>query len=225
MSYLYILHKSGAEIKEEITVKQITLEQVRKGERFVLDGVAFVKLDEDRESSFVVSEDVVLKGIAFDTQEREDRNNYMCSGIQEGLDEWASEHEEIYEAALERPIDLLSMDGMTDYGKPEVSVRMLTVDEYRKYRALIPLTDEAYWLATPWTTLRSPHSDSDFAYYVYTSGALNYSNVYNPYFAARPAFYLQSSISVSVDGDEKCSLETYDMTELLQEIARRVGEK
>ena len=206
-------------------MKQITLEQVRKGERFVLDGVAFVKLDEDRESSFVVSEDVVLKGIAFDTQEREDRNNYMCSGIQEGLDEWASEHEEIYEAALERPIDLLSMDGMTDYGKPEVSVRMLTVDEYRKYRALIPLTDEAYWLATPWTTLRSPDSGTNHAYYVNASGALNGNNVSNPSFAARPAFYLQSSISVSVDGDEKCSLETYDMTELLQEIARRVGEK
>ena len=54
MSDPYILHKSGAEIKEEITVKQITLEQVRKGERFVLDGVAFVKLDEDREKLLLV---------------------------------------------------------------------------------------------------------------------------------------------------------------------------
>ena len=206
-------------------MKQITLEQVRKGERFVLDGVAFVKLDEDRESSFVVSEDVVLKGIAFDTQEREDRNNYMCSGIQEGLDEWASEHEEIYEAALERPIDLLSMDGMTDYGKPEVSVRMLTVDEYRKYRALIPLTDEVYWLATAYSTPSSPYSDKDSAYCVSASGALDRNYVSSPVFAARPAFYLKSSIFVSVDDDEKGCLETYDMTELLQEIARRVGEK
>ena len=179
-------------------MKQITLEQVRKGERFVLDGVAFVKLDEDRESSFVVSEDVVLKGIAFDTQEREDRNNYMYSGIQEGLDEWASEHEEIYEAALERPIDLLSMDGMTDYGKPEVSVRMLTVDEYRKYRALIPLTDEVYWLATAYSTPSSPYSGASGAYCVDTSGALNYRHVHGPGVAARPAFYLKSSIFVSV---------------------------
>lgn len=206
-------------------MKQITLEQVRKGERFVLNGVAFIKLDEDREASFVVSEDVVLKGIAFDTQEREDRNNYMCSGIQEGLDEWASEHEEIYEAALERPIDLLSMDGMTDYGKPEVSVRMLTVDEYRKYRALIPLTDEVYWLATAYSTPSSPYSDTNHAFYVAPSGALYSGGVSNPYFAARPAFYLKSSIFVSVDDDEKGGLETYDMTELLQEIARRVGEK
>ena len=206
-------------------MKQITLEQVRKGERFVLNGVAFIKLDEDREASFVVSEDVVLKGIAFDTQEREDRNNYMCSGIQEGLDEWASEHEEIYEAALERPIDLLSMDGMTDYGKPEVSVRMLTVDEYRKYRALIPLTDEVYWLATAYSTPSSPYAGSNYAYFVNTSGALYYYYVLYPYFAARPAFYLKSSIFVSVDDDEKGGLETYDMTELLQEIARRVGEK
>lgn len=206
-------------------MKQITLEQVRKGERFVLNGVAFIKLDEDREASFVVSEDVVLKGIAFDTQEREDRNNYMCSGIQEGLDEWASEHEEIYEAALERPIDLLSMDGMTDYGKPEVSVRMLTVDEYRKYRALIPLTDEVYWLATAYSTPSSPSSGSSYAYYVNSSGALDNRSVAYPSFAARPAFYLKSSIFVSVDDDEKGGLETYDMTELLQEIARRVGEK
>lgn len=206
-------------------MKQITLEQVRKGERFVLNGVAFIKLDEDREASFVVSEDVVLKGIAFDTQEREDRNNYMCSGIQEGLDEWASEHEEIYEAALERPIDLLSMDGMTDYGKPEVSVRMLTVDEYRKYRALIPLTDEVYWLATAYSTPSSPYSVTNSAYCVNASGALSSNYVHNPYFAARPAFYLKSSIFVSVDDDEKGGLETYDMTELLQEIARRVGEK
>lgn len=206
-------------------MKQITLEQVRKGERFVLDGVAFVKLDEDREASFVVTEDVALKGIAFDTQEREDRNNYMDSEIHEALDEWAYKHEKIYKVALARPIDLLSMDGMADYGMPKLMVRMLTADEYRKYRALIPLTDEAYWLATPWTTLRSPNSDAGHAYCVDTSGALNYNGVRNPYFAARPAFYLKSSISVSVDDDEKSGLDTYDMKELLQEIARRVDEK
>jgi len=196
MSYPYILHKSGAEIKEEITVKQITLEQVRKGERFVLNGVAFIKLDEDREASFVVSEDVVLKGIAFDTQEREDRNNYMYSGIQEGLDEWASEHEEIYEAALERPIDLLSMDGMTDYGKPEVSVRMLTVDEYRKYRALIPLTDEVYWLATAYSTPSSPYSDAYYAYYVSTSGALNYSTACTTLTSRRAPLFILNLLSL-----------------------------
>lgn len=117
------------------------------------------------------------------------------------------------------------MDGMTDYGKPEVSVRMLTVDEYRKYRALIPLTDEVYWLATAYSTPSSPYSGANVSYCVYASGALNNSGVHNPYFAARPAFYLKSSIFVSVDDDEKGGLETYDMTELLQEIARRVGEK
>ena len=78
---------------------------------------------------------------------------------------------------------------------------MLTVDEYRKYRALIPLTDEAYWLATPWTTLRSPNSGTDRAYYVDTSGALNYYSVNYPIFAARPAFNLKSSIGVSSNKD------------------------
>lgn len=206
-------------------MKQIALGKVRKGERFVLDGVAFIKLDEDRFASFVVAEDVVLKNVPFDTQSRDDRNNYIGSGVHESLDRWASEHEQLYEAALDCPLDLLSMDGMDDYGQPEVSVRMLTVDEYRKYRALIPLTKEAYWLATAWTTLRSPNSGADYAYYVYTSGALGDSYVSNPLFAARPAFYLESSISVSVEDNEKGGLNAYDMKELLQEIARRVEEK
>lgn len=206
-------------------MKQIALGKVRKGERFVLDDVAFIKLDEDREASFVVAENVALKELPFDTQGRNDRNNYIGSEVQEALDEWASGHEQIYDAAQERPIDLLSMDGMTDYGQPAVSVRMLTVDEYRKYRALIPLTEEAYWLATAWKTPSSPYSGTDSAYYVLTSGALSNSNVNYPYFAARPAFYLESSISVSVEDNEKGGLNAYDMKELLQEIARRVEEK
>lgn len=206
-------------------MKQISLGKIRKGERFVLDDVAFIKLDEDREASFVVAEDVAPKELPFDTQSRNDRNNYIGSEVQEALDEWASEHEQIYDAAQERPIDLLSMDGMTDYGQPAVSVRILTVDEYRKYRALIPLTEEAYWLATAWKTPSSPYSDTSIAYYVDTSGALNYSRVSNPVFAARPAFYLESSISVSVEDDDKGGLDAYDIKELLQEIARRVEEK
>ncbi|MDY4172969.1 MAG: DUF6273 domain-containing protein [Evtepia sp.] len=45
--------------------------------------------------------------------------------------------------------------------------------------------------------LRSPYSDSGTAYYVRAVGTLNGSNVYNPSFAARPAFNLLSSIVVS----------------------------
>ena len=48
--------------------------------------------------------------------------------------------------------DLLSLDGQTEYGVCEDKVSLLTVDEYRKYRSLIPNDDSWWWLITPWST-------------------------------------------------------------------------
>ena len=49
--------------------------------------------------------------------------------------------------------DLLSMDGQTEYGNCEDKVSLLTVDEYRKYRAHIPNTDDYWWwMITPDST-------------------------------------------------------------------------
>lgn len=48
--------------------------------------------------------------------------------------------------------DLLSLDGLEEYGESYDFVSLLTVDEYRKYRKHIPNTDEWWWLITPWST-------------------------------------------------------------------------
>ena len=48
--------------------------------------------------------------------------------------------------------NLLSLDGQTEYGTCDDKVSLLTVDEYRKYRKLIPNTDDWFWLISPWST-------------------------------------------------------------------------
>ncbi len=48
--------------------------------------------------------------------------------------------------------DLLSLDGQTEYGTCVDKVSLLTVDEYRKYRALLPNTGDWWWLITPDST-------------------------------------------------------------------------
>lgn len=49
--------------------------------------------------------------------------------------------------------NLLSLDGQAEYGECEDKISLLTVDEYRKYRSLIPNTDDYWWwLITPWST-------------------------------------------------------------------------
>lgn len=132
------------------------------------------------------------------------------------------QHSPIFKAIVERPIDLTSMDGMTTYGKPFTVARLLTIDEFRKYRRFIPLTSKPFWTATPWTTLRSPYSDTYHADCIGTDGTVGYNHVYNAYFAPRPALYLQSSILVSVETeDEEKVLADYTDTELMDELYRR----
>lgn len=205
--------------------KTIALSKVRRGEVFTLDGVRFVMLRDCGTAAFVVTEDVALRGVPFesDDAEREDHNNYSGSSLEKQAERWLrEEHPEIFRATEERPIDLTTMDGMTDYGTPLAVVRALTIDEYRRERAVLPLTSEPYWLATGWTTLRSPSSDASSAYYILTDGSVYRSYVSYPIFAARPALYLKSSILVSIEDGEKQGLEGYTELDLLAELQRRV---
>lgn len=127
-----------------------------------------------------------------------------------------------FDATLERPIDLTTMDGMTDYGTPLAVARLLTIDDYRKYRRFIPLASRPFWLATGWTTKSSPYSDDDYAYLINTDGAVDNYCVYYAFFAPRPALYLKSSILVSIETEEEQkSIRDYTDTELMDELYRR----
>lgn len=155
--------------------KTIELGKVRQGERFKLDGVEFVKLDCDEEATFALTADTLPECCAFedDDAEREDHNNFSGSLIQKHMERFFREqHSPIFKAIVERPIDLTSMDGMTTYGKPFTVARLLTIDEFRKYRRFIPLTSKPFWTATPWTTLRSPYSDANYACSISTDGSV-----------------------------------------------------
>mgnify|MGYP007067778236 CR=1 FL=1 len=48
--------------------------------------------------------------------------------------------------------NLLSVDGQKEYEKCKDKVSMLALDEYRKYRSLIPNEEYYWWLLTPWST-------------------------------------------------------------------------
>lgn len=185
-------------------MKDLALAQVRRGERFTLDGVEFVKLEDDLDATFAVAADTLPECCQFedDDAEREDHNNYAGSLLSKTVERWLRDkHPAIFSAVVERPIDLTTMDGMTDYGKPLAVVRALTIDEYRKHRSILPLTSKPYWLATGWTTNSSPYSNDDYAYSIVTGGTVDGGGVYYAGFAPRPAFNLKSSIVVSDSTD------------------------
>ena len=208
--------------------KTIILDRVPLGGTFTLDGVRFVKLEGDHEAAFSVAEGIPadLDCVQFedDDASREDHNNFSGSLVQKVIERWLRDkHKPIFDATVERPIDLTTMDGMTDYGCPLTVGRILTIDEYRRHRRFIPLTDKPYWLATGWTTASSPYSYTGNACCVLPDGTVYSGYVYDNYFAPRPALYLQSQILVSVDtGEEEKCLKDYTELELLGELQRRV---
>ena len=81
-------------------------------------------------------------------------NHWEKASLRKNLDELANEIEKeigIKLVPFER--NMLSLDGQTEYGACEDRVSLLTVDEYRKYRSMLPNTDDYWWwLLTPWST-------------------------------------------------------------------------
>lgn len=88
--------------------------------------------------------------------------------------------------------NLLSLDGQTEYGTCEDKVSLISLDEYRKYRALIPNTGEyTWWTLTPDST--KCNNDSRFIRVVCSSGDFYYGSYYGSY-GVRPFCIFSSSI-------------------------------
>ena len=126
-------------------------------------------------------------------------------------------------AVAEQFIDLTSNDGLKDYGNVKAKVGLLTEEEYRQHRDILPpLGDEGWWwLATPYSTERAGYPS--LVRYVYSDGTLDYSGAYNGY-GVRPALYLKSDISVSLDGDDESTIEVSE-EELYKAAVQKFGER
>jgi hypothetical protein len=132
-----------------------------------------------------------IKEMDFDTESNNWTNsnlrNYLVTEFLDKLKEEIGE-----DNILQRERDLLSLDGQTEYGKAYEKISLLTVDEYRKYRSLIPNTDdEWWWLITTWST---PCNDYDTGVTaVSPNGDIGYVNCYD-YCSVRPFCIFSSSI-------------------------------
>lgn len=104
-----------------------------------------------------------------------DCNNWKESDLREYLNTTIYEKicSEIgIENVIEFERDLLSLDGQTEYGKCKDKVSLLNVDEYRKYRSLIPNAEKWWWTITPWST--ECNDDSTWVTVVSPSGFIVY---------------------------------------------------
>lgn len=126
------------------------LNGLKVGDTFELAGLTWTILDVTEDWYKCIAERFE-DGMVFD----DGSNDWRTSILREYLNEdfynrLASEIGEDNIILFER--DLLSIDGQTEYASCDDKVSLLTVDEYRKYRKLIPNHDYWQWLITPWST-------------------------------------------------------------------------
>lgn len=119
------------------------------GVTFECAGINWTILDEVEGGYLCLAESIGNKRFADDT------NNYAESEIRKYLngefyEKLAAEVGEANILLMKR--DLTALDGLKEYGSCEDKVSLISLDEYRKYREVIPKADRWWWMVTPWST-------------------------------------------------------------------------
>lgn len=138
------LNEAYEQLKEKYQKPEI-------GKTIEVAGIKWLVLDKLEKGYLVISDEFYGKSREFDT----DCNNWDSSDLRQELN--TELRRKIEEAVGEGGLlkftrDLLSMDGQTEYGSCEDYVSLISVDEYRKYRKLLPNTGEWWWTLTPDST-------------------------------------------------------------------------
>lgn len=187
-------------LTEKNKPQQVQISTLKAGERFTFAGVEWVKLDdEDGDCLCLAAECVCNK--PFD---EDNCNDWRESSLRDWLnDEYFGELEDALLSNIPYPFakivsDLTADDGMTDYGTAKDYVTLLSCDQYRKYRGIIPALDDGYWTLTPWTCNTA---NSGYVCYVYKSGTLCDVKAYRDDVGVRPLCKLKPETLVEPKGN------------------------
>lgn len=195
-----VLQEQINDLRNEIAVLKATSKSINLpeglgiGDTFELADTTWKILDITSAGYICLADSI--EDMKFDS----DSNNWENSGLRSYLNGEFFE-KMTAEIGLENIVpferNLLSLDGQTEYGKCEDKVSLLAVDEYRKYRSLIPNTkDYWWWLVSPWSTPCNDYKKSVSV--VSSAGSIDCRSCSN-YYAVRPVCIFSSSIFESGD--------------------------
>lgn len=195
------LKEFGEKLEELNQAYEVLKKKYRKpkiGEIIEVAGMKWKVLNKFEEGYLVIADEFYGKDREFD----DSCNDWKSSDLRNELNTDLKNkiEDELGKGSLvgfER--DLFSLDGQTEYGKCKDYVSLITVDEYRKYRKLLPNTDKWWWTLTPYST--SCNDDSRWLAVVSPSGNVYYYGCYSSC-GVRPVCIFSSSIFESEEDDE-----------------------
>lgn len=185
-------------------MKNIELRKVPCGETFTVFGEEYVVLDHVDGGVLSIRKGIWKKAV-FDRNGNSDLSQADMRGT-------LAEYTELLKSrgmkdgdCLVQHIDLKATDGTRVYGYLDCTVALLTLEQYGKYKEIIPKVDGWWWLATPvWTRwLRSPFaSNTNLVWGVYSNGNYSGWGAGNSC-GVRPVLNFSSCLLVSWQDDEE----------------------
>ena len=168
-------------------VRTYMKEYMEKRNIVTICGYGWIAIKEDENGTYYLMDDYLEKSKFGET------NNYADSYIRKSLSEsdlTKELKEKFGDQLVPIETDLLSLDGLDDYGKVEGDILVVpTIDLYRECRKKISKLDDWWWLATPDST-PSGYS-SDYVQCVDSNGVVGYGWC-GLSSAVRPFFILKS---------------------------------
>lgn len=180
------------------------LGELKRGDKFTAGGIEWLVLGHANNiggkpaATHVISSGIV-ECRAFD---EENSNNLAKSSLLAYLNgEFLEELEKYIDnryIGCQR-INLTSDDGLDDYGHVDTKIGLLTADQYREHRDILPTlgVDGWWWLATPYSTERA--GCPSLVRVVHSDGPLVNSVAYYSNFGVRPALYLESDMEINLE--------------------------
>lgn len=177
-------------------------EALNPGEHFIYNGIEFICLDIIGGNYLAMTAKPYAE-IPFDTNGKNDWRKSSLRRVlnNDFLDLLDRRH------LIKQTSDLIADNGDRAYGTSEDYVTILSCDQYRKYREIVPLFEEWMWTLTPWSCIPS---DSYYVRNVYTTGYVGSYNASNSYGVAPACLFSSENLKlrrqahlVGVDEDDE----------------------
>ena len=196
-------------------MKKTALKNAARGTAFDYAGQSWILLENDDGRALCLSKDII-ETRAFDEG---NCNNFAVASSKEYLNGAYLDNllEDVNgpNAFLTTELDLTTDDGLKDYGACTVTIFLLTVDQYRRNRDVIPNADDWWWLSTAVSTASNGYEHS--ARIVGNDGALSYGSACYGDYGLRPACYLDSDLLISFDEQDVTAEQAGDIVKELIE--------
>ena len=198
-----VINNLGENVNVEVSDKRIVitwknkerqLSDLKPGEIFNKNGIKYIVCDHINGTTSVIKKELLKEDMEFG-----ETNDWTKSSIRKYLnDKYLSEVEKAFgsENVIENTRNLVSLDGLDDYGECKDKISLLNIFDYIKYRKYITKLDRWWWLLTPNST--SSGYGSGGVQFVYSDAYVDYDWCdYGR--GVRPFFILKSSIFVSCE--------------------------